>query len=92
MSGDFDSTDGKPPSSSELDRIDSSESASERNLKLVSIKIDYDLCDDTEACVLVCPEEVIERVGGHSSVVNPEACTECWLCIESCASGAIEIG
>ena len=91
MSSDFDSVDSKTPSPSQLDRIDSSESASERNANRVSIKIDYDLCDNSEACVLVCPEEVLERVGGHSRVVNPEACTECWFCIESCSSGAIEI-
>jgi ferredoxin len=92
MSGDFDPVDGKTPSPSDLDRIDSGESASERSLQLVSIRIDYDLCDDSEACVLLCPEEVLERVGGHSRVVNPEACTECWICVENCASGAIEIG
>jgi len=91
MSFDFDPVDGKAPSPTDLDRIDTSESASERNRQIVSIRIDYDLCDDSEACVLVCPEEVIERVGGHSRVVSPEACTECWMCVESCSSGAIEI-
>jgi ferredoxin len=91
MSFDFDPVDGNAPSPHDLDRIDTNESATERNQKLVSIKIDYDLCDDSEACVLVCPEGVIERVGGNSRVVNPAACTECWLCVENCASGAIEI-
>lgn len=91
MSFEFDPVDGNLPSPTELDRIDTNESANERNRHLASIKIDYDLCDDSEACVLVCPEEVIERVGGQSRVVNPEACTECWLCIENCSSGAIEI-
>jgi ferredoxin len=74
-----------------LERIDTHESANERNLKRVSIRIDYDLCDDTGACAAVCPEDVIERVGGHSTVVKPEACTECWICVENCTSGAVEI-
>jgi ferredoxin len=91
MSFDFDPADGNTPSPPELDRIDTSESASDRNQRIVSIRIDYDLCDDSEACVLVCPEEVLERVGGHSRVVDPCACTECWICVENCASGAIEI-
>jgi NAD-dependent dihydropyrimidine dehydrogenase PreA subunit len=91
MSFDFDPTHDDKPSPHELDRIDTHESAGERLGQYVSIKIDYDLCDDTGACVMVCPEDVLESSGGHTRVVRPEACTECWLCVENCPLGAIDL-
>jgi NAD-dependent dihydropyrimidine dehydrogenase PreA subunit len=53
--------------------------------------IDYDLCDDAGTCATVCPEEVFEFKNGHSQVIDASSCTECWICVENCASGAIEI-
>ena len=55
-----------------------------------TIRIDYDLCEDSGTCYQVCPEDVIE-MRGHATVAAAEKCTECWLCVENCASGAIEI-
>jgi ferredoxin len=91
MSFGSDPFDRNAPSLPGLERIDAHEGAKHTNQKLVAIRIDYDLCDDTAACVAVCPEEVIDRRNGHSAVVKPEACTECWICVENCPSGAVEI-
>jgi len=91
MSFEFDPPDNDMPALPGLDRIDTHEGASDRNQKTVAIRIDYDLCDNTGACAMVCPEDVIDLRNGHSTVVKAEACTECWLCVENCATGAVEI-
>ena len=74
-----------------LERIDTHENAEDRKQKRVVIHIDYDMCDNTGACAMVCPEDVIDVRNGSSTVVKAEACTECWLCVENCPSGAVEI-
>ena len=74
-----------------LDKIDRQDSAKDRGEGRSVIRIDYDLCDDTGACASVCPEDVIEYHNGHAHVVKGHACTECWICVENCPSGAIDI-
>jgi NAD-dependent dihydropyrimidine dehydrogenase PreA subunit len=91
MPFDFDPFEEAVPALPGLDRIDTHEDGRGRDQKRVAIRIDYDLCDETAACAMVCPEEVIEIANGHSTIVKPEACTECWICVENCPSGAIEI-
>lgn len=91
MSFDFDPFEQGLPSLPGLERSDTHDGAGDRGPQRVVIRIDYDLCDDTAACAMVCPEEVIDRIDGHSRVINPEACTECWLCVENCPTGAVEI-
>ena len=91
MCFDSDPFDSDMPELPGLERIDTHKGVKDRNKKLVAIRIDYDLCDNTGACALVCPEDVIDLRNGHSTVVKAEACTECWLCVENCNSGAVEI-
>jgi NAD-dependent dihydropyrimidine dehydrogenase PreA subunit len=75
------------------DKIDRRENPADRApAHRVLVKIDYDLCEDTGVCAMVCPEDVFEFKGGHSHVIKPTGCTECWICVENCVSGAIEIG
>ena len=77
----------------EIDKIDRQDSASERGGKKPSvIRIDYDLCEYTGVCSQVCPEDVHDFRNGQSIVIKPDDCTECWICVENCVSGAIEIG
>jgi NAD-dependent dihydropyrimidine dehydrogenase PreA subunit len=57
----------------------------------MAISIDYDLCESTGVCAAVCPEEVFEHRNGQTSVLQPDACTSCWICVEQCVSGAIEL-
>lgn len=87
----YDPHDADPPSVTDLDRIDTQEQAGGQPQRNTIIRIDYDLCEATGVCAVVCPEEVIEHVNGHSSVVKAQACTECWICVENCTSGAVEI-
>jgi len=78
----FDPTDDAQ-SPTEYNKIDTQESAVDRH---------FDFCEATGVCAEVCPEDVLEAVGGSPRVVKAEACTECWICVENCVSGAIEIG
>lgn len=73
-------------------KIDTQESAVDRQMANPVIRIDMDFCEATGVCAEICPEGVLESVGGSPRVVKAEACTECWICVENCVSGAIEIG
>jgi NAD-dependent dihydropyrimidine dehydrogenase PreA subunit len=57
----------------------------------MAISIDYDLCEASGACAAVCPEDVLEHVNGQTSILRPEACIACWLCVEQCVAGAIQL-
>lgn len=71
---------------------DSGERTPRDGAQRLTVKIDHDICEDSGVCAAVCPEDVFEYKNGHSQVVNAPACTECWICVENCVSGAIEIG
>lgn len=87
---DFDPLDDTP--TVDDNKIDTQESAADRQAATAVIRIDFDLCEATGVCVEICPEDVLEEVDGSPRVIKAEACTECWLCVENCVSGAIEIG
>lgn len=57
----------------------------------MAIRIDYDSCDNAATCEAVCPEDVFEVGVGKVTIINARACTECWVCVDNCTSGAIEI-
>ncbi len=57
----------------------------------MAVSINYDLCEASGVCATVCPEDVFEHHGGRTAIVKPEACTGCWICVEHCVSGAIEL-
>ena len=76
---------------SRKDRIDRPETADKDKGRAI-VRIDADACEDTGVCAMVCPEGVFVLRQGHAHVVKPTACTECWICVENCVSGAIAIG
>ena len=92
MSFEFDPPDDNDDSTFELERIQTQDTAGNQYKAEAFVRIDYDACDATAVCAEICPEDVFEVNGDHTSIVNPKACTECWLCVENCTSGAIEIG
>jgi NAD-dependent dihydropyrimidine dehydrogenase PreA subunit len=75
----------------EFDKIDRVDKASDQVQRAI-VRIDSDLCENSGVCAEICPEDVLEVGSNRSIVAKPEACTECWVCVENCTSGAIEIG
>ena len=57
----------------------------------MAIQINYDICEASGVCAMVCPENVMKYENGRISITNQLACTDCWICIENCTAGAIEI-
>jgi len=57
----------------------------------MAIQIDKDVCESTGACAMVCPEDVLEFEASEISIIDPRACTNCWICVDNCVSGAIEL-
>ncbi len=55
------------------------------------VKIDREACENNQICVEVCPEDVFEVRSQRVEVVRPESCTACWLCVQDCPAGAIEV-
>lgn len=55
------------------------------------VKIDYDLCENGQTCESVCPEDVFKEEGGRIKVVAQDLCNACWLCVDNCSAGAIEV-
>ena len=89
---DFDPFDDSMPSMPELDKIETGDQDRSDQKKNAVVKIDYDLCEATGVCAEICPEDVLEHINGSTKVIAAEKCTECWICVENCVSGAIEIG
>ena len=92
MSYDYDDDGDQGNLLTDIDKIDRLESANERGRTTPLIRIDYNLCENSGVCAQVCPEDVIETRNGQSVITRPDKCTECWICVENCASGAVEIG
>jgi NAD-dependent dihydropyrimidine dehydrogenase PreA subunit len=57
----------------------------------MAVTIDFDLCESTGCCAMVCPEDVIEHENGRSQIVDQQKCTSCWICVDNCIAGAIEV-
>ncbi len=55
------------------------------------VEIDSDLCENSQVCEAVCPEDVFVIDRGMISVASPAECTLCWKCVENCCSGAIRL-
>jgi NAD-dependent dihydropyrimidine dehydrogenase PreA subunit len=58
---------------------------------MVDVLIDRDLCEDSGYCLQVCPDDVFQMRAAQIVVVKPENCSECWLCVQNCPSGAVSI-
>ena len=57
-----------------------------------------DWCKGCGFCIEFCTKEVLAAAPGFNQkgyhppvVVKAEACTSCWICVDNCVSGAVEI-
>ncbi|MEW5807364.1 MAG: 4Fe-4S binding protein [Acidobacteriota bacterium] len=57
----------------------------------MAVIIDYALCEGSGFCAQVCPEDVFEHKDGETRIVNENACTYCYLCVENCPNNAITL-
>jgi NAD-dependent dihydropyrimidine dehydrogenase PreA subunit len=73
------------------DLFDRPESAAQRSQRPSPIKLDLAVCEKAGVCAMVCPEDVFVHKDGYTHIANGAACTECWICVENCASQALSI-
>jgi NAD-dependent dihydropyrimidine dehydrogenase PreA subunit len=57
----------------------------------MAIEIDYTLCTRCGICIDSCMMDVIRRDGDEVSLVYPEDCQDCFLCVKDCPEGAVKI-
>ena len=55
-------------------------------------KIDVTRCVGCGACIVVCPNGVLQLVKGKSAVVKAKACIGCRACEGACGVEAIKFG
>ncbi|RKX91115.1 MAG: NADH-quinone oxidoreductase subunit F, partial [Spirochaetes bacterium] len=58
---------------------------------LITIQIITDNCTGCTACARVCPVQAISGEVKKPHEIDPEICTRCGLCIETCNFDAIEV-
>ncbi len=58
---------------------------------MATVEIDRDVCENSQNCEAICPADVFEIRNGIVEVVRPTECTACFLCVENCPSGAIDV-
>ena len=58
---------------------------------LITIQIITDKCTGCTACARVCPVQAISGEVKKPHEIDPEVCTRCGLCIETCNFDAIEV-
>ena len=56
-------------------------------------RLDSETCKGEGICVEVCPEDVLELVGGKAATVHSRAghCILCGQCVAVCPSGALQM-
>jgi len=57
----------------------------------VGLSINKATCEKTGVCASICPEDVFKFEDEELKIVNVPACTYCWLCVDNCVSGAIDL-
>jgi len=57
----------------------------------MAVHIDVDLCENTGCCSAVCPEDVLAVEDGRTQIVDQQKCTSCWICVDNCIAGAIDV-
>ncbi|MEM2978835.1 MAG: DNA-directed RNA polymerase subunit D, partial [Methanomassiliicoccales archaeon] len=55
------------------------------------ITIDYNKCENEDACVDVCPRRCFGKKDGKTVVEDAEACILCMACVEACSNKALTV-
>jgi ferredoxin len=62
--------------------------------KLVTVKINEELCDKCGICTMICPTGhiIVDEETNYPKTVNSVACIQCLRCMSFCHSEAIKVG
>lgn len=58
---------------------------------MAKVEIDYDVCENSQACEAVCPTTVFLIDHGVVKVVAENECVVCMKCVEMCCAGAVSV-
>ena len=58
---------------------------------MADVVINPVMCENNQLCFDICSEGVFEIDKGRVTVARPEDCTECFLCVENCPTGAVSV-
>jgi len=58
---------------------------------MFKVKVDPDKCVGDDACIEVCPVNVLELRDGKAIPFQEDECLGCESCIEACEEGAITV-
>ena len=58
---------------------------------MADVTINPILCENNQLCFDICPEGVFTIDRGKIVISKADDCTECFLCVENCPTGAVSI-
>ncbi len=59
--------------------------------RVVTLRLDPDLCVGCGMCQVVCPHGVLTVGGRTARVQDRDACMECGACARNCPAGALSV-
>ncbi len=58
---------------------------------VTTLQLHEELCIGCGLCIEVCPQSVLELLGGKAHIVDKNSCMECGACVNNCPVHAVEV-